>query len=292
MSDFPRKSIQTYLHPVTRIRSDVKDNDQILSLWLHGKSPHTQEIYSRISNELVTAINKPLQWLTLEDLQTFADYLESKGLSKSSQRTYLSAIKSLLSFASKTGLIQFNVGASIKCPMAKDTLSEKILDRDVVLQMIKAEPILRNQLILQMFYYIGLRVTELIGLTWSDLNGDYLTIYGKGGKTRVVRVPYFLVKELVKFQGNASQNDPIFLSHKTKKALRRESVTHLVKEAAVRVGASPKTSSHWLRHCHATHSLSKGAPINLVSQTLGHSSVAITSKYLHCRPDQSSGQFL
>lgn len=286
------KSIQTYSHPVTRIRSEVKGNDEIIKLWLHGKSPHTQEFYSRIANELIITIDKPLQWLTLEDLQTFADYLESKGLSKSSQRTYLSGVKSLLSFASKTGLIHFNVGAAVKCPMAKDTLSEKILDREVVLQMIEGETNLRNNLILKLFYYIGLRVSELINLTWSDLNGDYLTIYGKGGKTRVVRIPDFLVKELSSFRGNSNINEPIFISNKTKKALRRESVTHLVKEAAVRVGASSKTSSHWLRHCHATHSLSKGAPINLVSQTLGHSSVAITSKYLHCRPDQSSGQFL
>ena len=108
----------------------------------------------------------------------------------------------------------------------------------------------------------------------------------------MVRVPEKLVRELREFKNKAHNNDPIFISYKTKKALRRESVTHLVKEAAKRVGASDKASSHWLRHCHATHSLEKGAPINLVSQTLGHSSVAITSKYLHVRPDQSSGQFL
>ena len=282
----------SYTAPVTRLRAEIKGNDDILPLWLHGKSSHTQQVYGRIAQELLTAIDKPLQWLTLEDLQTFADYLEAKNLALSSQNTYLSAVKSLLSFASKTGLIQFNVGAAIKCPMGKDTLSEKILDREIVLKMIEAEPVLRNQLILKLFYYLGLRVSELIALTWSDLNGDYLTVYGKGGKTRVVRVPDFLVTELGQFKGNAGNHEPIFISYKTKKALRRESVTHLVKQAAIRVGASEKASAHWLRHCHATHSLSQGAPINLVSQTLGHSSVAITSKYLHARPEQSSGQFL
>ena len=284
--------VKTYQNPVTRNNSEDKTNDKIVSLWLHGKSSHTQEIYSRIAHRLLIVINKPLAWLTLEDLQGFMDYLESENLSKSSQRTYLSAIKSLLSFASKTGLIQFNVGASIKCPRGKDTLSAKILDRETVLQMIEGVSNPRNKLILKLFYYLGLRVTELVNLVWSDLNGEYLTIYGKGGKTRVIRVPPSLVSELVQFQGNASENDPIFVSYKTKKALRRGSVTYIVKQAAISVGASSKTSAHWLRHCHATHSLSKGAPINLVSETLGHSSVAITSKYLHCRPNQSSGLFL
>ncbi|MEY2831625.1 MAG: hypothetical protein RLZZ574_883, partial [Cyanobacteriota bacterium] len=50
--------------------------------------------------------------------------------------------------------------------------------------------------------------------------------------------------------------------------------------------------SHTLRHCHATNSLEKGAPISLVKETLGHSSVAITSRYLHVRPDQSSSLYL
>ncbi len=104
MIDKRMKSPKTYSPSGTRIRSEVKGNEEIIKLWLHGLSPHTQEIYSRIANELITAIDKPLQWLTLEDAQTFADYLESKGLAKSSQRTYLSAVKSLLSFASKTGL--------------------------------------------------------------------------------------------------------------------------------------------------------------------------------------------
>ena len=44
--------------------------------------------------------------------------------------------------------------------------------------------------------------------------------------------------------------------------------------------------------CHATNSLEKGAPISLVKETLGHSSVAITSRYLHVRPDQSSSLYL
>ena len=53
-----------------------------------------------------------------------------------------------------------------------------------------------------------------------------------------------------------------------------------------------KVSPHWLRHAHATHALDKGAPLRLVQATLGHASLDTTSKYLHIRPSESSGDYL
>lgn len=280
--------------PVYRVRADVTDRG-IVEMWLHGKSPHTVEFYARVADSLLAHVQKPLQWLTIEDMQSFADYLDSLGLAKSSQRTYLSAVKSLLSFASKTGLIHFNVGAAVKPPPAKDRLSEKILDEETVRAMIAGETRPRDRLILKIFYYGGLRASELTGLTWRDLNGCFLTVYGKGGKTRTVRLPDALTGELIEWKktlGASGSDTPIFPSRKGHNPLKRESVTVIVKRAAVRVGADPRTSAHWLRHCHASHSLSKGAPLPLVQQTLGHSNIATTSKYLHVRPDDSSSLYL
>ena len=53
-----------------------------------------------------------------------------------------------------------------------------------------------------------------------------------------------------------------------------------------------KVSPHWFRHSHATHALDNGADLNLVSQTLGHSDLAITGMYIHVRPGSSSGDYL
>ena len=58
------------------------------------------------------------------------------------------------------------------------------------------------------------------------------------------------------------------------------------------VDKMPKISPHWLRHAHASHALDHGAPIHLVQATLGHSSVATTSAYLHARPGDSSARYL
>jgi integrase/recombinase XerD len=280
--------------PSQRITADTPTNEKIEQLWLHGLSPHTQELYHRTIVRLNAATdNKPLAWLTLEDIQLFCDRLEEEELSDSSRRTYISVAKSLLSFASKCGLINFNVGASVKPPMAKDKLSERILDQSELYALLNADTSLRNRLILNLFYYGGLRVSELINLTWKDLNGEYLNVFGKGSKTRIVRLPALIVAELKDFKPNRSKrSDYIFISVRTKSKLRRESVTQLIKAISKEVGIDKPVSSHTLRHCHATNSLEKGAPISLVKETLGHSSVAITSRYLHVRPDQSSSLYL
>jgi len=216
----------------------------------------------------------------------------------SSRRTYIAVVKSLLSFGHKTGLIQINAGAALNTPKPKDTLSQKILTEAEVRMLIASEPCERNRLIFKVFYYAGLRVSELCGLNWEDLtsngeSGQFL-IYGKADKTRVVLLPRQLYAELLSSRGDAGNLEPIFRSRKKSDGGRLNpiSVTHLVKAAAVRVGLSEKASAHWLRHCHASHALNRGAPIHLLSQTLGHASVATTSKYLHAKPNDSSGLYL
>jgi integrase len=59
-----------------------------------------------------------------------------------------------------------------------------------------------------------------------------------------------------------------------------------------RAGVNPAASVHWLRHAHASHAIDNGAPITLVSATLGHADLKATSVYAHARPGESSGRYL
>jgi integrase/recombinase XerD len=294
----PKMTLAASFPPAPQVIAPGTATAQLIDLWTHGKSKNTVALYRRVANLLLATIDKPIQWLTLQDCQGFADTLYGNELSPSSRRTYISVVKSLLSFAHRTGLIPVNAAAAVVTPKPKDTLSQKILSELEVLTMIALERCVRNKLILKTFYYVGLRASELCDLNWEDLtpNGEsgQLLIYGKGGKTRVVLLPKTLYIEIVNSRGDAGNSEPIFRSRKATNGgrLHRVSVTHLVKEAAKRAGISEKTSAHWLRHCHASHALNRGAPIHLLSQTLGHASVATTSKYLHAKPNDSSGLYL
>ena len=74
--------------------------------------------------------------------------------------------------------------------------------------------------------------------------------------------------------------------------LTERAVNYIVKEAAERAGVNPAASIHWLRHAHASHAIDNGAPITLVSATLGHPYLKTTSVYAHARPGESSGRYL
>ena len=271
--------------------------ERLIEMWLHGLSPLTQDRYRRTTRRFLAFVNKPLHLVTLADIQGW--HLTLTELSPSSQRTAIATIKSLLSFGQKIGVLEDNVGLSMRSPKAKDCLNERILSEVEVQTMINLETNQRNRVILRALYSGGLRVSELCQLTWKDLKtrgeSGQVTVLGKGQKTRTVLLPASVWNELCSIRGDAGADDPVFQSREgdaVGRHLDRTQVYRIVAAAAKRAGIQGKVSPHWLRHAHASHSLEHGAPIHLVQATLGHSSIATTSRYLHARPSDSSGLYL
>jgi site-specific recombinase XerD len=94
-------------------------------------------------------------------------------------------------------------------------------------------------------------------------------------------------------RGDALASAPVFPSvRRPGSPLTERAVNFIVKAAAERAGVNPAASIHWLRHAHASHAIDNGAPITLVSATLGHADLKTTSVYAHARPGESSGRYL
>jgi integrase/recombinase XerD len=267
--------------------------DRLVGFWLHGHSAHTQRAYRRDAERFLAFVARPLHEVTLGDVQAFADSLDGKPASRA--RT-LAAIKSLLSFAQRTGYLPLNVGAAVKLPPRRDTLAERILTEADVHRMLALEHDRRNKTMLRLLYVAGLRVSELAGLRWRDLQeraeGGQVTAFGKGAKTRTVLLPAAVWRELQAMRNGSSLDAPVFPSRSVGGHLHPTSIERVVFAAARRAGVKGKVSPHWLRHSHATHALERGAPIHLLAATLGHASVATTGRYLHARPADSSSRYL
>ncbi len=168
------------------IPADTSD-EQLVELWLHGKSPHTQRAYRADAERFLRFVARPLRMVTLVDLQAYADSLAG---APATRIRALAAVKSLLTFGQRTGFLVLNVGAALKLPPRKDTLAERILDEAEVHTLLAREPGHRNRVLLRLLYRAGLRVSEIASLCWRDLqtrdDGGQVTVFGKGGKTRTV----------------------------------------------------------------------------------------------------------
>jgi integrase/recombinase XerD len=242
-------------------------------------------------------VAKPLHQVTLGDLQGWADHLEASGLQPATRRRLLASVKSLCSFGHRLGFLPFDTAKPLRLPALRNTLAERILDEPLLLRMIALEPSPRNAAILALLYGGGLRVSELVSLRWRDVQPrdhgrGQITVFGKGAKTRVILLSAGVFGRVSALRGDAKDDDAVFSSRKGRGHLNPSHVLRLTKAAARRAGIQRNVRNHDLRHCHASHSLERGAPISLVMATLGHASVSTTGHYLHARPGDSSSRFL
>ena len=276
---------------------DGSQDAQLVELWLSMKtSPHTRRAYAADVARFLAFVKKPLSWVTLTDLQEWADQLGQGSLKPASQNRAVTALKSLLSFAQETGYLPFNVGAAVKLRPNRDGLAQRILEESEVARLIDAAPDGRNRVLLKLLYVSGIRVSEVCGLKWCDAlarqEGGQITVFGKGGKTRTVLLKPKVWQQLLSIKGEAKAVDPVFRSRKGGGALDVSHVRRIVYAASKKAGLEQKVSPHWMRHAHASHALDRSAPIHLVQATLGHASVSTTGRYLHARPTESSSFYL
>jgi integrase/recombinase XerD len=250
----------------------------------------------------LAAAGGSLRRATVEDVQAALDAMRVKddgsSVKAATVSTYVAAVKSFLGFAHQVGFTRFNAAPLIKLKKAPRQVAQRILGEPEVRDLIKHAKPGRDRLMLQVAYFGGLRVSELVSLTWSqvirrDSGEAQLSIVGKGDKSREVLIPAAIAGPLLVSRGDAPASTPVFASvRRPGRPLTERAVNYIVKEAAERAGVNPAASVHWLRHAHASHAIDNGAPITLVSATLGHADIKTTSVYAHARPGESSGRYL
>lgn len=274
--------------------TNASADSELIRWWVSQKSPTTQKTYLTVACQFLSFAGKDLKEVKVEDILL---WLESFQLRKASQNTInnkLAAIKSLFSFGIKTGYLETNPAALIKAPKPRDALNERLLVEAEVKRLIEAACSRRDRLLLKLLYILGLRVSELVGLNWSDFKetngGAIVTIFGKGSKTRTLLIDERLWSELQQLP-RSNKCNAVFLS-RFENRFDRHAIHRMVKATAERAGINPHTSAHWLRHAHACHSLKHGAGIELLMKSLGHSSLAVTSRYLHVQPEECSSKFI
>ena len=125
-------------------------------------------------------------------------------------------MKSLLSFGHRIGYLPFDVGRPAHLPRIKRTFAECVLPEDTAHAMFTLEPNPRNKEPLRILYRAGLRVSELCGLRWRDVqerdDSGQVTVFGKGGHTRHILLSAGTWEVLRAIRGDAGEDHSLFLS--------------------------------------------------------------------------------
>ena len=290
------------------LHTNARTDSELLKVWLKSHadgSPHTIRVYARVGERFLAALaiaGVDLRKATVEDVQAALEAMRTKEdgspVKPATVNTYVAAVKSFLGFAHRVGFTRFNAAPLIKLKKAPRQVAQRILGELEVRKLIDAASPGRDRLMLEVAYFGGLRVSELVSLTWSqvirrDSGEAQLEVVGKGDKVRQVLIPAVIAARLLASRGDAPASAPVFESVRNPgHALTERAVNFIVKAAAKRAGVNPAASVHWLRHAHASHAIDNGAPITLVSATLGHADLKTTSVYAHARPGESSGRYL
>ena len=269
-------------------------------------SSNTLRAYKKDLNEFHSFINKEsiesLKDVKKKNIHEYLYFLSVKNLSSKTVSRKLASVKSFFNFLVKNQIIDNNIAKSVPSPKLDKRLPT-FLNQDQISLLLKLENTnnineLRDNLILEIFYSTGVRISELVKIKIDDikLDDNSISILGKGGKKRIVIIGNYAKKKLQDYLNYDEVNSVGYLFKNVRKSsighISERNVFNIVKKYTVKVTKNEKISPHALRHTFATHLLNNGADLMSVKELLGHSDLSSTQIYTHVNIKQLKKSFL
>ena len=260
-------SVSAYVNDVNKLTSFLKLN-------------HKETIeYSNIDSNII---------------QEFVEYLYNLGISSYSQARIISGIKSFFNYLIIEEKIKINPTELIESPKLDKKLPDTLNIDDIenILKSIDLNSYegVRNRAIIETLYSCGLRVSELINISFQNLFLDigFIKVIGKASKERLVPIGSSAIKYIKLFDDEHRKNMKVkpgnegflFLNRRGSK-ISRNMVFIIIKNISQKLNLNKKISPHTFRHSFATHMIEGGADLRAVQEMLGHESITTTEIYTH-----------
>ena len=233
-------------------------------------------------------------------MRVFLSYLYEKKDTTRTIARKVSALRTFYQFLERNQLVTANPFAGVQLKKAGQHLPRYFYNQELNQlfdEVAKDQsPLgLRNQLLLEILYGTGARVSETANLTLPmiDQNARIITITGKGNKMRIVPYGQYAAEALQRYLTTARvqlmakqgvQHDFLFVNQRGQ-ALTTSGIEYILKKLAKSAGLTQVVSAHMFRHTFATDLLNNGADLRTVQQLLGHSSLSTTQIYTHVTTD-------
>lgn len=259
---------------------------------------NTLEAYRRDLEDLSHFLSKrgvSFQKVTQHMISEYIRGLAAEGFSSATQARRLSAVKQFFAFLLSENIRGDDPAMNVDAPKSGRKLPKYLSVEEVDILLAAAEgsepEALRLRSLLHLLYATGLRVSELVSLSFPPMRNDenFLIVRGKGDKERLVPVndpaklalaDYLDVR--AKFCGKEEHSVWLYPSRGKEGHLTRQRFGQLLKTLAMTTGiVSSRVSPHVLRHAFASHLLANGADLRSLQKMLGHADISTTQIYTH-----------
>jgi integrase/recombinase XerD len=277
------------------VASDISDPavESFLAVLRTTRAPRTVEAYRRDLAGLATWLGKPVDAVTMEELERYLAELRAEGLAPTTVARRIAAVRSFFRHRQLIGARTDNPAAELDLPRRRRTLPRTLSPAEAERLVEAANGVaprdLRDRALVELLYGAGLRVGEAVGLDKGsvDLEQRLVRAVGKGNKERIVPIGRQAVEALRRYLARGRpyldrRHRPELFLNARGGPLTRAGAFLILRTLAARAGLEPeRIHPHLLRHSFATHLLEGGADLRSVQEMLGHADLATTELYTH-----------
>lgn len=262
-------------------------------------SKHTAKAYcSDILDFLLWIGDTDVGEVTLAKVREYLHFIQKFNYKKNTIARKIASLRTFYKFLYREKRSDSNPAMSLNAPKRAKSLPKFLTPFEVeqILNNINIETPagFRNKAILELLWATGMRVSELSGLNFEDLNleENEIRVFGKGAKERIIlvtdRAKSFLERYIKTarpiiakgYTVSKNEDSPVFINS-TGFRLQTQSIRKAINEVVDKIQLPKHVTPHVFRHSFATHLIENGADLRVVQELLGHASISNTQIYTH-----------
>ncbi len=263
-------------------------------------SKHTAKAYcSDILSFLVWMDEQSCEEVNFEKVREYLHFIQRFNYKKTTIARKIASLRTFYKYLYRERKVDSNPAMNLTTPKRPKSLPKFLTPDEVeqILNNIKIETPsgYRNRAILELLWATGMRISELAGLNFGDLNLEHneIRVLGKGSKERIILVTDRAKNYLERYIESAralipkgfpvpeqDENSPVFINN-TGYRLQTRTVRNVINDVVEKINLPKHVTPHVFRHSFATHLIENGADLRVVQELLGHASISNTQIYTH-----------
>lgn len=237
--------------------------------------------------------------INFSKVREYLHFIQKFNYKKTTIARKIASLRTFYKYLYRERKVDSNPAMNLTNPKRPKSLP-KFLTPDEVEQILNNTKIetpagYRNRTILELLWATGMRISELSGLNFGDLNLEHneIRVFGKGSKERIIlvtdRAKNFLERYIESARAlipkgfpvpDKSEDSPVFINN-TGYRLQTRTVRNVINEVVEKINLPKHVTPHMFRHSFATHLIENGADLRVVQELLGHASISNTQIYTH-----------